>query len=207
MNAAVAVRHVIVLTSWFYSEGIVQQRHQTHINCEKGPEDWERRFPFSNRRTHRQLYVWVTTVITDETDPLGVSLEASNAFYQRTTLPAIKSCTNNTFIPTAVSLCRSQAVEWHRQSVLLCWCHWSTVMAASLQALTKWRLQEREEKHSMEPSYSHCCTLTSFNHVLSPDTKAPFISVLRVTSERKIITYPYCQLYPEKCEDWRWQVK
>ncbi|RXN30723.1 hypothetical protein ROHU_000615 [Labeo rohita] len=47
-------------------------------------------------------------------------------------------------------------------------------MAAPLQALTKWRLQEREERHSMEPSYSQsCCTLTSFNHVLFTEHKAP----------------------------------
>ncbi len=63
--------------------------------------------------------------------------------------------------------------------MLLCWCH-----SGSSQALTKWRLQEREERHSMEPSYSQsCCTLTSFNHGLSLNTKAPFTTVLRVGEE------------------------
>ncbi len=102
---------------------------ETHINCEKEKVlKTEKDISHSLTHTHQQLLlnVWETTVITDETNPLGASLEARNVSHQKTILLTIKSFTNSnlnnnksTLIRTAVSLRLPHAAEWDRQSAFV----------------------------------------------------------------------------------------
>lgn len=159
------------------------------------------------------LNVWETAVITDETDPLGASLEAGKCVSPEDN--TIKSFTDSnlnnsksTFIPTVVSLHWSHAVEWDRQSafVLVSLQQQSWPPHCRRSQNGDWRRGRRDSAWS-RLYFKNCCTLTSFNHILSLNTKGPFTSVLRVTSAEKIITYLYCRSIGAVCwqtEDVRW---